>query len=60
VATIEADGFMQIADSAKGVIKSGGEWIGPIVSRSHGSKARITTMQVGLGLSVAGSRTSGA
>ena len=30
VATIDADGFMQIADRSKDVIKSGGEWIGSI------------------------------
>ncbi|UCU93177.1 3-(methylthio)propionyl-CoA ligase [Hydrogenophaga taeniospiralis] len=30
VATIDADGFMNITDRAKDVIKSGGEWIGSI------------------------------
>jgi fatty-acyl-CoA synthase len=30
VAAIDADGFMQITDRAKDVIKSGGEWIGSI------------------------------
>jgi fatty-acyl-CoA synthase len=30
VATIDGDGFMQITDRAKDVIKSGGEWIGSI------------------------------
>jgi 3-(methylthio)propionyl---CoA ligase len=30
VATIDSDGFMQITDRAKDVIKSGGEWIGSI------------------------------
>ena len=30
VASIDADGFMQITDRAKDVIKSGGEWIGSI------------------------------
>ena len=30
VATIDADGFMQITDRAKDVIKSGGEWISTI------------------------------
>ena len=30
VATIDADGFMQITDRAKDVIKSGGEWISSI------------------------------
>jgi fatty-acyl-CoA synthase len=30
VATIDADGYMQITDRAKDVIKSGGEWIGSI------------------------------
>ncbi len=30
VATIDANGFMQITDRAKDVIKSGGEWIGSI------------------------------
>jgi fatty-acyl-CoA synthase len=39
VATIDADGFMQITDRSKDVIKSGGEWIGSIdlenVAMSH-------------------------
>jgi fatty-acyl-CoA synthase len=30
VATIDEDGFMQITDRSKDVIKSGGEWIGTI------------------------------
>jgi fatty-acyl-CoA synthase len=30
VATIDADGYMQITDRAKDLIKSGGEWIGSI------------------------------
>jgi fatty-acyl-CoA synthase len=30
VASIDADGFMQITDRSKDVIKSGGEWIGSI------------------------------
>ncbi|WP_209427793.1 3-(methylthio)propionyl-CoA ligase [Pararhodobacter sp. SW119] len=30
VATIDADGFMQVTDRTKDVIKSGGEWIGSI------------------------------
>jgi fatty-acyl-CoA synthase len=30
VATIDVDGFMQITDRSKDVIKSGGEWIGSI------------------------------
>jgi fatty-acyl-CoA synthase len=30
IATIDADGFMQITDRAKDVIKSGGEWISSI------------------------------
>ncbi len=30
VATIDADGFMQITDRSKDLIKSGGEWIGSI------------------------------
>ncbi|MDM0020029.1 3-(methylthio)propionyl-CoA ligase [Variovorax saccharolyticus] len=30
VSTIDADGFMQITDRSKDVIKSGGEWIGSI------------------------------
>ena len=30
VATIDSDGFMQITDRAKDVIKSGGEWISSI------------------------------
>jgi fatty-acyl-CoA synthase len=30
VATIDADGYMQITDRSKDVIKSGGEWISSI------------------------------
>jgi len=30
VSTIDADGYMQITDRSKDVIKSGGEWIGSI------------------------------
>jgi 3-(methylthio)propionyl---CoA ligase len=43
VSTIDADGFMQITDRAKDVIKSGGEWIGSIdlenIAMSHPSVA---------------------
>jgi acyl-CoA synthetase (AMP-forming)/AMP-acid ligase II len=43
VATIDADGFMQITDRSKDVIKSGGEWIGSIelenIAMSHPSVA---------------------
>ncbi|MFC2969034.1 3-(methylthio)propionyl-CoA ligase [Acidimangrovimonas pyrenivorans] len=39
IATIDADGFMQITDRSKDVIKSGGEWIGSIdlenIAMSH-------------------------
>ena len=39
VATIDADGFMQVTDRSKDVIKSGGEWIGSIdlenIAMSH-------------------------
>jgi fatty-acyl-CoA synthase len=39
VATIDADGYMQITDRSKDVIKSGGEWIGTIdlenIAMSH-------------------------
>src|SRR5205085_4130071 len=39
VATSDADGFMQITDRSKDVIKSGGEWIGSIdlenIAMSH-------------------------
>ena len=39
VSTIDADGFMQIVDRTKDVIKSGGEWIGSIdlenIAMSH-------------------------
>ena len=30
IATIDADGYMQIVDRAKDVIKSGGEWISSV------------------------------
>ena len=43
VSTIDADGYMQITDRAKDVIKSGGEWIGSIelenIAMSHPSVA---------------------
>ena len=43
VATIDADGFMQITDRSKDLIKSGGEWIGSIelesVALAHPSVA---------------------
>jgi fatty-acyl-CoA synthase len=35
VATIDDDGFMQITDRAKDVIKSGGEWISSIEIENH-------------------------
>ena len=35
VSTIDADGYMQITDRSKDVIKSGGEWIGSIDLREH-------------------------
>lgn len=34
IATIDADGFMQIVDRAKDVVKSGGEWISSIALES--------------------------
>ena len=51
VATIDADGYMQITDRAKDVIKSGGEWISsidieniavghPAVARGRGDRRR--------------------
>lgn len=44
VATIDGDGFMQITDRSKDVIKSGGEWIGSIdlenIALSHPSVAQ--------------------
>ena len=35
IATIDQDGFMQITDRAKDVIKSGGEWISSIEIENH-------------------------
>ena len=47
IATIDADGFMQITDRAKDVIKSGGEWISSIelenIAASH-PKAALTAV----------------
>ena len=44
IATIDADGFMQITDRSKDVIKSGGEWIGSIelenIAMAHPCVAR--------------------
>ncbi len=35
VATIDEDGYMEVTDRAKDVIKSGGEWIGTIEIENH-------------------------
>ncbi len=35
VSTLDPDGFMQITDRAKDVIKSGGEWISSIDIENH-------------------------
>jgi fatty-acyl-CoA synthase len=44
VATIDADGFMQITDRSKDVIKSGGEWISSIeIENIAGSHPAIAT-----------------
>jgi acyl-CoA synthetase (AMP-forming)/AMP-acid ligase II len=44
VATIDADGYMQITDRSKDVIKSGGEWISSIdlenIAMAHPAGAR--------------------
>lgn len=48
IATIDADGFMQIVDRKKDVIKSGGEWISSIVleqaAASHSSVGEIAVI----------------
>jgi acyl-CoA synthetase (AMP-forming)/AMP-acid ligase II len=50
VATIDADGFMQITDRSKDVIKSGGEWIGSIdlenIAMAHPSVAMAACIGV--------------
>ena len=50
VATIDADGFMQITDRTKDVIKSGGEWIGSIelenIAMAHPSVAMAACIAV--------------
>lgn len=50
VATIDADGYMQIADRAKGVIKSGGEWISSIdlenAATSHAAVAEAAVIGI--------------
>ena len=50
VSTIDADGYMQITDRAKDVIKSGGEWIGSIdlenVAMSHPAVAMAACIAV--------------
>ncbi|MCY1509297.1 3-methylmercaptopropionyl-CoA ligase [compost metagenome] len=50
VATIDEDGFMQITDRSKDVIKSGGEWIGSIdlenVAMSHPAVAMAACIGV--------------
>jgi 3-(methylthio)propionyl---CoA ligase len=50
VATIDADGFMQITDRSKDVIKSGGEWIGSIdlenIAMAHPSVAMAACIAI--------------
>lgn len=50
VATIDADGYMQITDRSKDVIKSGGEWIGSIdlenIAMAHPSVAMAACIAV--------------
>lgn len=50
VATIDADGYMQITDRSKDVIKSGGEWIGSIdlenVAMAHPAVAQAACIGV--------------
>jgi 3-(methylthio)propionyl---CoA ligase len=50
VATIDADGFMQITDRSKDVIKSGGEWISSIdienIAMSHPAVAMAACIAV--------------
>ena len=50
VATIDADGYMQITDRSKDVIKSGGEWIGTIdlenIAMSHPAVAQAACIGV--------------
>ncbi|MGA2550862.1 MAG: 3-(methylthio)propionyl-CoA ligase [Burkholderiaceae bacterium] len=50
VATIDADGYMQITDRSKDVIKSGGEWIGSIdlenIAMSHAAVAMAAVIAV--------------
>jgi fatty-acyl-CoA synthase len=50
VSTVDADGFMQITDRSKDVIKSGGEWIGSIdlenIAMAHPSVAMAACIGV--------------
>ncbi len=50
VATLDAEGYMQITDRAKDVIKSGGEWIGSIelenIAMEHGGVAECAVIGV--------------
>ncbi|WP_208642807.1 3-(methylthio)propionyl-CoA ligase [Pseudomonas sichuanensis] len=50
VATLDADGFMQITDRAKDVIKSGGEWISSIdlenIAMSHPAVAEAAALGI--------------
>jgi fatty-acyl-CoA synthase len=50
VATIDADGYMQITDRSKDVIKSGGEWIGTIdlenIAMAHPAVAQAACIGV--------------
>jgi fatty-acyl-CoA synthase len=50
VSTIDADGYMQITDRSKDVIKSGGEWIGSIdlenIAMAHPSVAMAACIAV--------------
>ena len=50
VATIDADGYLQITDRSKDVIKSGGEWIGTIdlenIAMSHPAVAQAACIGI--------------
>ncbi|MFU7447614.1 3-(methylthio)propionyl-CoA ligase [Pseudomonas aeruginosa] len=50
VATLDADGFMQITDRSKDVIKSGGEWISSIelenIAMSHAAVAEAAALGI--------------
>ena len=59
VATIDADGYLQITDRSKDVIKSGGEWISSIDIENIAVAHPAVAMAACIGVRASRSGTSG-